>query len=358
MQHQFLHGLCSWSTCVMPGNLPGNISLISAVGRLACVERYRICSCAHLCILYRHVTFKQKLLITGQLPYRAPVLSQSNLSRSPGLIFTGLHAACWSCSGSSDTNTDRGTCKLILLQDILRLYLFALVLHLIIQIPWLITAIRRQVSWSYAIREILNIFVYAAPPGLPTIMMCNGIITRWRLAKDGLTLMYPECLRLGAELEVACFDKTGTLTHRNVRSTTCVSHPTPPPPLPPPQGAAPKNSVCDQQLPLQLRCPTLLACWLHAGCLASHLHLIQFHDTFLCVKQMQSGKASLCVATGCPHPTQTQQESGLTPAPVINAFVLPWHPWQDPVHSTVSRFTCNLLTACTPFKAPHMDRLT
>ena len=102
------------------------------------------------------------------------------------------------------------------LQDLLRFYLFGLVVHTFILIPYVIKAPRYHQTASDVILKILNFLVYAAPPGLVTIMVCNGIIARFRLGKEGLTLMFPECLRLGADLSLVCVDKTGTLTHRSV----------------------------------------------------------------------------------------------------------------------------------------------
>lgn len=102
------------------------------------------------------------------------------------------------------------------LQDLLRFYLFGLIVHTFILIPYVIKAPRYHQTASDVVLRILNFLVHAAPPGLVTIMVCNGIIARFRLGKEGLTLMFPECLRLGADLSLVCVDKTGTLTHRSV----------------------------------------------------------------------------------------------------------------------------------------------
>ena len=55
--------------------------------------------------------------------------------------------------------------------------------------------------------------------GLPSLMISNGIIASMRLAREGLTLLYPEYLQYTAELDMVCFDKTGTLTHRRVSAS-------------------------------------------------------------------------------------------------------------------------------------------
>ena len=102
------------------------------------------------------------------------------------------------------------------LQDVLRFCLFGLVVHFFILLPYMIKANAHHPTWSSIVVRTLSYVVNAVPAGIVTIMVCNGIIARVRLGKDGLLLMFPECLRLGADLDLVCFDKTGTLTHRNV----------------------------------------------------------------------------------------------------------------------------------------------
>lgn len=106
------------------------------------------------------------------------------------------------------------------LQDVLRFYLFGLVVQLFILLPYMIKASAHHQTWSNIVVRLLDYVVNAVPVGVVTIMVCNGIIGRFRLGKEGLLLMFPECLRLGADLDLICFDKTGTLTHRNVSSPT------------------------------------------------------------------------------------------------------------------------------------------
>lgn len=102
------------------------------------------------------------------------------------------------------------------LQDVLRLYLFALVMQLLIHLPYVIVARSHHQTAEPVLHRLASIVVYAAPPGVPTVMAMSGLIARGRLAKDGVTLMFPECLRQGADLDLVALDKTGTLTHRNV----------------------------------------------------------------------------------------------------------------------------------------------
>lgn len=102
------------------------------------------------------------------------------------------------------------------LQDIFLLYLFALAVHMVILAPYDIMAKARHETVRGAVTRVINILTYAAPPGVPTIMVTNGIIARQRLAQEGMTLMYPEYLEFAADLDMICFDKTGTLTRRSV----------------------------------------------------------------------------------------------------------------------------------------------
>lgn len=98
------------------------------------------------------------------------------------------------------------------LQDIGSLYLFALVLQCFIFIPYIIKAPQhgqdaKQVAW-----HLLDLVIYAAPPGLPLVLMLIGAVARSVLLKDGLMLLFPEIIKRGAAVDVVCFDKTGTLT--------------------------------------------------------------------------------------------------------------------------------------------------
>lgn len=87
---------------------------------------------------------------------------------------------------------------------------------MVILLPYDIMAEIRHETTRGAVLKVLNIVIYAAPPGVPTIMVTNGIIARRRLGHEGITLMYPEYLVTAADLDMVCFDKTGTLTRRSV----------------------------------------------------------------------------------------------------------------------------------------------
>ena len=103
------------------------------------------------------------------------------------------------------------------LQDILRLYGFALVMQFFILIPYLAKASVHNVDQQHVLWKVLDLLTYVAPPGLTTVMVIAGAVARSRLRKDGLRLLRPEVMKQGAAVDIVCFDKTGTLTHSAVR---------------------------------------------------------------------------------------------------------------------------------------------
>ena len=50
------------------------------------------------------------------------------------------------------------------------------------------------------------------PWGLPKNLMVVFMLMCRRLAKQGISLVFPEVLKQGASADTVCFDKTGTLT--------------------------------------------------------------------------------------------------------------------------------------------------
>ncbi len=98
------------------------------------------------------------------------------------------------------------------LQDIACLYLFALVLQCFLFIPYIIKAPQYGQDAKQVVWQLLDLVIYAAPPGLPLLLMLVGAVARNVLLKDGLMLLFPEIIKRGAAVDVVCFDKTGTLT--------------------------------------------------------------------------------------------------------------------------------------------------
>lgn len=107
--------------------------------------------------------------------------------------------------------------KHVCLQDIGLLYLAAFVIQCFILIPYLMKLSDHHQDVTHIVWRLLDMIIYAAPPGLPLILIVIGIAARSHLKKDGLTLLFPEMIKHAAEIDVVCFDKTGTLTHTSVR---------------------------------------------------------------------------------------------------------------------------------------------
>ena len=122
-----------------------------------------------------------------------------------------LHCSASCCTLSSNTGRP---CKPLIhtLQDALQLYFSALVLQLLILVPYMIKASQHHQTAKDVILRLLDTVTYAAPPGLPALMLLIGLVARSRLKRQGVLLMFPHIISAGAAVDVVCFDKTGTLT--------------------------------------------------------------------------------------------------------------------------------------------------
>lgn len=103
-----------------------------------------------------------------------------------------------------------------MLQDVFHLYAFALVVQILVHIPYFARAATFKQTPHDVLRKIIDIILYAVPVGVPTVMLLIGRVAYQRLAKEKIALMFPESLKVGALADVVCFDKTGTLTHSMV----------------------------------------------------------------------------------------------------------------------------------------------
>lgn len=103
-----------------------------------------------------------------------------------------------------------------LLQDILHLYLFALVLQCLIFIPYMIKASQHAQTAKQVFYRLMDVLIFAVPPGLPLVLMLVGAVAQSVLLKAGVLLLRPEIVRPGAVIDMVCFDKTGTLTSNMV----------------------------------------------------------------------------------------------------------------------------------------------
>lgn len=85
-------------------------------------------------------------------------------------------------------------------------------LQCILLVPYFATVHLHKQSMLQVVRRLLDHLTYAAPPGLPLVLLMAGSVAQQRLKKDNLALINPDVLNRGAGVDVVCFDKTGTLT--------------------------------------------------------------------------------------------------------------------------------------------------
>ena len=104
------------------------------------------------------------------------------------------------------------------LQDVLRIYAFALIIQVGLCMVYLATYRGRHphTPAGDVVRRICEVVIHAAPPGIPTVMMFVGGSNRGRLQKNGVTVHAVDLLKSTGEITVACLDKTGTLTGSRV----------------------------------------------------------------------------------------------------------------------------------------------
>lgn len=101
------------------------------------------------------------------------------------------------------------------------LYLFALALQVCILIPCLIKLPEHHQDTKQLVWRLLDTVVFAAPLGLPLMLLLVGVVARSLLKRKGVLLLFPEIIKRGAAVDVVCFDKTGTLTDSTV--SLCIS---------------------------------------------------------------------------------------------------------------------------------------
>lgn len=89
-------------------------------------------------------------------------------------------------------------------------------LQCLILIPYIIKAPQHYQDTKHIVWRLLDLVLFAAPPGLPLVLMVIGAAARSELKKDGLMLMFPEIIKRGAVVDIVLFDKTGTLTSSTV----------------------------------------------------------------------------------------------------------------------------------------------
>ena len=92
------------------------------------------------------------------------------------------------------------------------MYGFALIMQSIMFITYIAKAQTFSQSTLDVVLRILQTLTRAAPAGLPIVIMFLAAVARHRLGCEDLSLILPQVLRSGANIDVVCFNQTGTLT--------------------------------------------------------------------------------------------------------------------------------------------------
>lgn len=101
----------------------------------------------------------------------------------------------------------------VVLQDLLKFYSFAFLLQLCIFMLYVGKANKHPASARSIVTRVVNVFIAAAPPGAPTVIVAALTCCIVHLNRSqGLVILVPEKVKTIANVEVVCFDKTGTLT--------------------------------------------------------------------------------------------------------------------------------------------------
>lgn len=103
-----------------------------------------------------------------------------------------------------------------ILQDLLRFYFFAFLLQLCIFMLYAAKAGQHPESAQQHLNRVVNIFIAAAPTGVPTVIIAALAYCILHLQSQDLLVLLPEKIKTSADVEVVCFDKTGTLTGTTV----------------------------------------------------------------------------------------------------------------------------------------------
>ena len=103
------------------------------------------------------------------------------------------------------------------LQEVFKLYRFAILLQLVVLIPYLLKARHFQQRAGQVICKLLDTMMHAASPAVPTAYFLCAFGLRARLRQIDISLTSNNVLNVGASCNIVCFDKTGTLTEAEVR---------------------------------------------------------------------------------------------------------------------------------------------
>ena len=101
------------------------------------------------------------------------------------------------------------------LQDLWRLYGFALVLQIAVLIVAALQLLPSRMHHETATElahQVLATLIAAVPIGGPTVVICTNAACSYKLKKKGISVLDPAKLKTAAAVSIVCFDKTGTLT--------------------------------------------------------------------------------------------------------------------------------------------------
>ena len=73
-------------------------------------------------------------------------------------------------------------------------------------------------EWTLA---FVSTLIRSAPPSTLAVQMLLTHVSRIRLDRAKVSLLYAKALRTGAAVDMVCFDKTGTLTRSAVSILCC-----------------------------------------------------------------------------------------------------------------------------------------
>lgn len=111
------------------------------------------------------------------------------------------------------------------MQDTLKLYAFAGCMQLINFAVYAWRAITRfPQSPGEWVLSFLSTITHSAPPSTLAVQMLLTHISRIRLDRAKISLLYSKALHTGAAVDMVCFDKTGTLTRSAVSTPDYSKH--------------------------------------------------------------------------------------------------------------------------------------
>lgn len=108
------------------------------------------------------------------------------------------------------------------MQDVLRYCCFTLILQLAIFVVYSSRAGRHAHSAESVVQHVVDVFIAAVSPAIPTIQICTLLRCVVNLKQHSLAVLHTAKVKTAAAVDVVVFDKTGTLTGNVVGVVECV----------------------------------------------------------------------------------------------------------------------------------------